>query len=62
MVFRSKKSGEIAMVRKIMIIIVMGPLILGAASAGTSVPVLLLMSALLLIALFESSVRTEEKD
>lgn len=47
------------MLRKIMIIIVMGPLILGAASAGTSVPVLLLMSGLLLIALFESSVRSE---
>ena len=47
------------MIRKIMILIVMGPLILGAASAGTSAPVLLLMGSLLWIALAKSSLRSE---
>lgn len=47
------------MFRKVMIIIVMGSLIFGAASAGTPVPVLLMMGSLLLVALVESSVRSE---
>jgi len=47
------------MLRKVLIIMVMGPVILGAANAGTSTPVLLLMGCLLLVALFESSARSE---
>jgi hypothetical protein len=39
--------------------LIMGTLLVGAAYAGTSVPVLLLMGSLLLIALLESSVRNE---
>jgi len=51
--------GEIDMLRQILIIFVMGILLLGAASTGTSFPVLLLMSSLLLIALIETSARGE---
>ncbi len=47
------------MFRKILIIFLMGSLLVGAAYAGTSMPVLLLMGSLLLIALMESSVRNE---
>lgn len=47
------------MIRKIFILLLMGSLIAGAASAGTSFPVLLLMSCLLLIALSDISVRSE---
>ena len=47
------------MLRKILIMLIMGTLLVGAAYAGTSVPVLLLMGSLLLIALMESSVRNE---
>jgi len=47
------------MLRKILVMLIMGTLLVGAAYAGTSVPVLLLMGSLLLIALLESSVRNE---
>lgn len=47
------------MLRKFLITLVMGTLLVGAAYAGTSIPVLLLMGSLLLIALLESSVRNE---
>lgn len=48
------------MLRKFIIILVMGMLIIGAASAGTSIPVLLLMGSLLLVALANTSVRNEQ--
>ena len=47
------------MLRKILFMLIMGMLLVGAAYAGTSIPVLLLMGSLLLIALMESSVRNE---
>lgn len=47
------------MLRKIFILMLMGSLIASAAYAGTSFPVLLMMGCLLLIALTESSVRSE---
>ena len=47
------------MLRKILTMFLMGTLLVSAAYAGTSVPVLLLMGSLLLIALMESSVRNE---
>jgi hypothetical protein len=47
------------MLRKILILFLMGTLLVGAAYAGISIPVLLLMGSLLLIALLESSVRNE---
>jgi hypothetical protein len=47
------------MLRKFLILLLMGSLVAGAASAGTSVPVLLMMGSLLLIALVETSVRSE---
>jgi hypothetical protein len=48
------------MFRKMLIILLMGTLLVGAAYAGTSIPVLLLMGSLLLIALMESSMRNEQ--
>jgi hypothetical protein len=50
------------MFRKILIIFIMAPLLGGAAAAGVSFPVLLLMLSLLLIALSESSARDEQLD
>ena len=47
------------MFRKVLIILVMAPLLIGAAVTGTSAPVLLMMVSLLLIALAESSARDE---
>ena len=45
------------MLRQILITLVMGTLLVGAAATGTSFPVLLLMGSLLLVALMESSAR-----
>lgn len=45
------------MFRQVLITLLMGTLLAGAAAAGTSFPVLLLMGSLLLIALAESSAR-----
>lgn len=47
------------MFRKALIILLMAPLLIGAMVTGTSLPVLLLMISLLLIALAESSARDE---
>jgi len=47
------------MFRKALIILLMTPLLIGAAVTGASVPLLLLMVSLLLIALAESSARDE---
>lgn len=47
------------MFRKASIIFLMLPLLIGAAVTGTSLPVLLMMVSLLLIALAESSARDE---
>lgn len=49
--------GEIDMLKQILITLVMGTLLLGAAVTGTSLPVLMLMGSLLLIALMETSAR-----
>ena len=49
------------MARKIVLVLVMGLALVGAAAAGTSFPVLLMMVALLLVALIETSAR-DEKD
>jgi hypothetical protein len=51
------KRGEIEMFRQIVITFVMGILLVGAAANGTSLPVLMLMGSLLLIALMENSSR-----
>lgn len=50
------------MFRKILIIFVMTPLIIAAASSDTSFPVLLMMISLFLIAVMESSNRDEQLD
>jgi hypothetical protein len=50
------------MFRKFLITFLMGMLILSAAVAGTSFPVLLLMGSLLLIAIFETSSRQEHDE
>ena len=47
------------MLKQIMITLVMGTLLLGAAATGTSLSVLMLMGSLLLIALMETSRRVE---
>jgi len=47
------------MFRKALIILVMAPLLIGAMVTGTSLPVLLMMISLLLIALAESSSRDD---
>ena len=54
--------GEIDMFRQILITFVMGILLVGAAAAGTSFPVLLLMGSLLLIALIETSARAKRDE
>jgi len=50
------------MFRKVLIIVIMAPLLIGAMNAGTSFPVLLLMISLLIVALAESSARDEPLD
>ena len=50
------------MFRKIFIILLMAPLLIGAAVTGTSFPVLLMMISLLLIALAESSSSDERHE
>ena len=45
------------MLRQILITCIMGTLLVGAAATGTSLPVLMLMGSLLLIALIETSAR-----
>jgi hypothetical protein len=49
-------------IRKILFVFLMVPLLIAAASAGVSFPVLLLMISLLFIALAESSARDEQLD
>ena len=55
-----EEIGECAMFRKILIILVMTPLIIAAASSDTSFPVLLMMISLFLIAVMESSTHDEQ--
>ena len=50
------------MFRKILIMLVMAPLIIAAASSDTSFPVLLMMISLFLSAVMESSTRDEQID
>ena len=50
------------MFRQVLITVLMGTLLAGAAAAGASLPVLLLMGSLLLIALAETSTRAEQQD
>lgn len=50
------------MFRKVLIIVIMAPLLIGAMNTGTSFPVLLLMMSLLFVALAESSARDEPLD
>ena len=50
------------MFRKIFIVLLMAPLLIGAAVTGTSLPVLLMMVSLLLIALAESSSRDDRRE
>jgi len=50
------------MFRKVLIIFLMAPLLIGAVVTETSLPVLLLMVSLLLIALAASSTRDEQPD
>ena len=50
------------MFRKTLIIFLMGTLLIGAAAAGTSFPLLFLMASLLLVALVETSARDERDE
>jgi hypothetical protein len=50
------------MLRKLFIIVLMVPLLIGAMNTGTSFPVLVLMIGLLFVALAESSARDEPFD
>ena len=50
------------MFRKVLIIFLMAPLLAAAVATGTSLPLLMLMISLLLIALVESSARDEQPD
>ena len=50
------------MFRKTLIIFLMAPLLLAAINTQTSLPVLLLMISLLLIALVESTARDEPQE
>ena len=50
------------MFRKFLIILVMAPLIIAAIATDTSLPVLLMMISLFLIAVMESSTRDERPD
>lgn len=50
------------MIRKTLITFLMGTLLVAAASTGTSLPVLLLMGALILLALYANPVRDEQQE
>ena len=50
------------MIRKALILFLMGPLLVGAMASGTSVPVLALMGSLILITLAQSSTSDEQHD
>ena len=50
------------MFRKILIVLLMGPLLIAAAANGASFPILFLMTSLLFIALVESSARDEPQE
>jgi hypothetical protein len=50
------------MLRKTLIILLMGPLLAGVMASGASVSLLVLMGSLTLIALAQSSAREERKD
>jgi predicted ABC-type exoprotein transport system permease subunit len=49
------------MFRKVLIVLLMAPLFAAAVAAGVSLPVLVLMFSLFLIALVESSTRKEQQ-
>ena len=57
-----QKLGVFTMFRRILIIFVMTPLLIAAVAAEISLPVLLMMISLFLIALTESSARDEQVD
>lgn len=50
------------MIRKILIIFLMGTLLAGAIASGTSLPISLLMGSLILIALVQHSSQDEQED
>ncbi|HLF75460.1 MAG TPA: hypothetical protein VI524_13980 [Anaerolineales bacterium] len=50
------------MVRKTLIIFLMGTLLVAAAATGTSFPVLLLMGSLILLALYATPARDERQE
>ena len=50
------------MFRKILIVFLMAPLFGAAFATGASLPILVLMFSLFLIALLESSTRSEQQD
>jgi hypothetical protein len=50
------------MLRKTLIILLMGPLLAGAMASGASVPLLVLMGILILIALAQSPAQEERED
>ena len=50
------------MLRKTLIILLMCPLLAGAMASGASVPLLVLMGILILIALAQSPAREERED
>lgn len=50
------------MFRKVLITVLMAPLLVGAIITGTPFPVVLLMISLLLIALAQTSARSEQEE
>jgi len=50
------------MIRKALIIFLMGPLLVGAMVNGVSFPVLALMGSLMLVAIAQSSLKDKQED
>ena len=55
------KKGKLAMIRKIVLILIMGVTLAGAAATSTPFPVLLVMGCLILLAL-SVALRTEQRE
>jgi hypothetical protein len=54
------KKGRLVMIRKIVLILIMGAALAGAATTATPVPVLLVMGCLIIFALFVA-MRSEQQ-
>jgi hypothetical protein len=61
-ILRIQRKENDTMFRKILVVLVMGILLVGAAASGTSLPMMLFMGSLLLIALAHTSARNEQQE